>query len=621
MHRQLQRRSPTQNLAFYAMREKKHKKTPILPTASWQRQSSIALILLALQLTTNLWQQDARAQSQVVSDNSGTQISDREAAQNVQASPIQLFLPPVLEKGSSAWGSAFLADGQGLAKQAILVNGKTIHTDDYGLFSFTAPDTAFNIVVQDENKTLWETNYSLSSRGLLVSDKSAAAQVDRLDELEDEFNTQPLIMHAPAALETQQVFVVIGKNFSGKFGHDQINVDGFECDSFAGSDRSLVAAAKKRIPVGPVKEILVISDEESSLPLEVDLTRVEFRGESKSTTGNALDLELIGSNLPSLISLTNKSNDVQLRYGGKRLGAQSIFLSPGGQPNKFAVSIDNKNLSDITGHLIPNNLFDPYSQKATSELLGRKPLLAVNKAEIIRLKKRMLGLEERITLLNKQRSEQVKNREHSVEEENKIDSAVKSAAVRMSRLMRSLRSRRAILDADGMTESEWAQLNDSAADSMSRSLDAALAKNEFGFTESRLVRSSQSKKPKLEQDQYTQISAGGTPARSPLSLTVGARAKRWKAPSGGQAEGGRLIAPPAPYRFDPADLAPYFSDDLPEPIRPITSNSKNSRRKAGRSSTTSQSSRSGAKAQSRSQATRSSVQKKAATVKKSTTRR
>ncbi len=536
---------------------------------SWQ-QMLLAFTLVYLTFGLPLCRQDASAQS----NNPPETIA------------VQLFLPPVLEKGSQAWGTAFMPDGQGLSKQSILINGKSVQTDDYGLFSFTAPDTAFSVIVKDENKTVWETSYSLSNRGLLVSDKAALASVDRLDELEDEFNTQPLIMHAPAALELQQAFVVIGKNFSGKFGHDQVNIDGFECDSFAGSDRSLVVSTRNRSPVGPVKEINVICDEQSSLPLEVDLTRVEFRGENKTESGNAVELELIGSNLPSLIALSNNSNELQLKFGGKRLGAQTIFLSPGGQRNRIAVGIDNKKLSELSAHLIPNNLFDPYTQKASSELLGRRPLLAVNKAELVRLKKRLLALEERITLLSKQRSDRVNQKDFSIEEDAKLESSIKSAAIRMSRLNRSLRSRRAILDADGMSESDWAQLTDSATDNMSRSLDLLLAKNEFGFTESRLLRSSPNKKPKLEQDNYAQLAVTGAQSRSPLSLTVNARSRRWKAPGGSGGSGPGLVAPPAPYRFDPADLAPYFSDEVPVPVRPITSTSKNSRRKKGKNQST-----------------------------------
>lgn len=549
--------------------------TPLKSLASWQR-AWLSATLIFLTFLSPTCRQDASAQSSTQPDNQSTQ-----STQSVQSEPVQLFLPPVLEKGSQAWGTAFLPDGQGLAKQAILINGKSVQTDDYGLFSFTAPDTAFSVVVKDENKIVWETSYGLSNRGLLVSDKAALASVDRLDELEDEFNTQPLIMHAPAALELQQAFVVIGKNFSGKFGHDQVNIDGFECDSFAGSKRSLVVSTRNRSPVGPVKEINVICDEQSSLPLEVDLTRVEFRGESKTTNGNALDLELIGSNLPSLIALSSKSSEIQLKFGGKRLGAQSIFLSPGGQQNRITVGIDNKKLSELSGHLIPNNLFDPYTQKASSELLGRKPLLAVNKAEVVRLKKRLLALEERIALLSKQRAEHVKQKDFSIEDDAKLESSIKSAAIRMSRLSRSLRSRRAILDADGMSENEWAQLNDSAADNMSRSLDLLIAKNEFGFTESRLLRSSASKKPKLEQDHYAQLAITGAQSRSPLSLTVNARSRRWKAPVSSAGGGPGLVAPPAPYRFDPADLAPYFSDELPVPVRPITNANKKSRNRKG----------------------------------------
>lgn len=550
--------------------------------ASWQHiQVAFTLVYLTFSLAL-LFLQGAPAQSNNAPENQSPQSTQS----SFQSTAVQLFLPPVLEKGSQAWGTAFLPDGQGLSKQSILINDKSVQTDDYGLFSFTAPDTAFSVIVTDKNKTVWETSYNLSSRGLLVSDKAALASVDRLDELEDEFNTQPLIMHAPAALELQQAFVVIGKNFSGKFGHDQVNIDGFECDSFAGSDRSLVVSTRKRSSVGPVKEINVICDEQSSLPLEVDLTRVEFRGENKTANGNALDLELIGSNLPSLIALSNNSNEIQLKFGGKRLGAQSIFLSPGGQQNRIAVGIDNKKLSELSGHLIPNNLFDPYTQKASSELLGRKPLLAINKAEVVRLKKRLLALEERITLLSKQRSDQAKQKDFSIEEDAKLESSIKSAAIRMSRLNRSLRSRRAILNADGMSEGDWVQLTDSAADNMSRSLDLLLAKNEFGFTESRLLRSSPSKKPKLEQDNYAQLAVTGAPSRSPLSLTVSARSRRWKAPASSGGSGPGFVAPPAPYRFDPADLAPYFSDEVPVPVHPITSTSKNSRRKKGKNQST-----------------------------------
>ena len=553
--------------------------------ASWQQTLAMALIFIFL-ITLYTWQPAS-------ADSTSNQPTAKGSPASQGNSSVQLFLPPVLEKGSAAWGSAFLPDGDGLAKHPVLINGKKVETDEYGLFNFTAPDTAFSIAIEDEGKPVWETNYTLSERGLLVSDKAAVGQVDGLDELEDEFNKQPIIMHAPAALEAQQAFVIVGTNFSGKFGHDAVSVDGFECDAFAGSARSLVIATRNRIPVGPVKEISIARDDESSLPLEVDITRVELRDQNKTATGSALDLELVGTNLPSLVAVSNRNTDTQLRFGGRRLGAQSIFLSPGGQPNRITVGIDNKDLTDVSAHIIANSLFDPYTQKLSSDLLGRKPLMAVNKAEIVRIKRRLLGLEERITLLNKQRAEKAKQKDYTAEEDAKLDSAVKAASIRISRLMRSLRSRRAILDADGMSEQEWAQLNDAAMDHMSRSLDTILAKNEFGFTESRLVRSSPSKK-KAEQDQYAQLTS--TPQNGLLRAANGTprsgtrtRTSRWKNSTTSGENGGRLVAPPAPYRFDPADLAPYFSDEMPDPIKPITKRTPRARTRGQRSSAKSKS--------------------------------
>ena len=502
---------------------------------------------------------------------------------------LQVFLPPVLDKNKPAWGTAFEADGHPLALQKLSINGKEVSTDDYGLFQFQAPDLPFSIIIGDDKKTLWKAAYSLTPRGLLISDKAAAEQIDRLDELEENAGPQVAISHAPAVLEPEQAFVVIGKNFSGKYAHDLAIIDGFESDVYAGSTRSLIAAAKKRIAIGPLKELSISSDDESSLPLELDLAAVELR--SPAAGNSALELLLMGSNLPSLVALSNESPGSQMRYGGRRIGSQTIFLSPGGQANKIAVDMKGStNLipDAVSAHILSNGLFDPYSQKSSSELLGKKVTHTINEAEVVRLKRRMLSLESQLATIEKQRKQLVDNASSNAAAEiSKLDAVTHSAALRLSRLNRSLRARHVIFAADGNSESEWTQLCDKAADNIANSLDNILANKEVGFTESRLIRSSPTKKPKLEQDSYSQIASSGMGSAQifPPGSHVGSRRNRIRsiAPSI-VPQGGRLVAPPAPYKFDPSDIASFFSDAAPDPVPRIktASGGKTSRSKRKR---------------------------------------
>lgn len=549
-------------------------------------------------------------QAQNSSDNSKRETSDASTQTTQAPSPPakpQVFLPPVIEKGGHAWGSLFNENGQPLANQEIIINGKIISSDDYGLFSFKAPESSFSISVPDQApsgkeqnsaassapaRNIFETTYTASKRGLLVSDKAAVEEVDQLDELDENSGKQPLISHVPSIVEPEQAFVVLGKNFSGVFGHDQVTIEGFEAESFAGSSRSVIAVFRKKISAGPKKEIAVMRDEESSLPQELDLARVELRAVPSNQGRKPLELEMIGTNLPSLLALSAADPSIHLRFGGRRLGAQTIFLSPGGQPNKFAVDYSN-NADSISAHILSNGLFDPYTQKSNAELMGKNVLLTINKAEVIRLKKRIIALEGQIDSLEKERIEQAKKQQGVasdptfLEREAKAESTRRAASVRLSRLNRSLRARRVVLAADGLSEGEWSKLEDSAADNTSHSLDSLVASKEIGFTESRLLRSSPVKKPKQDPDSYAQIALMGKSGK-PLSVMArGSNSHGWKSPSFTQPSGGRLVAPPAPYKFDPSDLSPFFSETLPDPIPQLkksgkTSSSSSARRKRGR---------------------------------------
>lgn len=514
----------------------------------------------------------------------GSQVESQSQAA-VSAQTLQVFLPPVLEKNKPAWGTMYDIDGNALSGRKFYVNSQECQTDDYGSFNFIVPvtDKVILFVPDEKGNKIWEITYSSSTRGLLVSDNGAAELVDRLDELALHSETEPLISFAPSIIEPQQTFVVLGKNFSGKQGDDDVELDDRRSDLIAASPRSIVAISDRFLKIGPIKELKVSCRDLVSLPTEIDVSRAELRLEDAGSAKRKLKLSVLGTTLPAVISLANEALSSQMRFGGWRLGRQNIFLSPGGMQNSFAVDVDsNINSSSLSAHILPNGVFDPYSLKTNANLLSKTLIETLERAEIIRLKRRDISLEAQQAALSQDYDKALKSGNLNLEEDSKLNSGKKSLSARMFRVEKMLQARRAVLESEGAKE-EYQKLVEAAATSMLGSLDSIVAGKDLGFTEARLLKVVGRKNSEEQQKQMQLSSSAYIPQYNPppaafLQNYRKKFGKRSYVPPPPQSAA--LVPPPAPYRPDPYELGPFLTElkTPPAMVREKTSKSAKGRR-------------------------------------------
>lgn len=502
------------------------------------------------------------SESQAVQPEAPGVEAGTDGSQQQIAESVQLFLPPVLERNKPAWGSVYDAgSGELVSGQKILINQKVFLTNDYGSFDFLVPDSEnLNVcVVNSTGKKIWELNYVSSEHGLLISDKSAAKIVDNLDELSSHASNEPVISHAPSVIEPLQTVVILGKNFSGKPGDDEFEIDEQPADLLAASPRSMLAVSHRFMKVGPIKEMHVCRRDLCSLPCEVDISRADLKVEPSAAGKIKLRVNVVGSTLPVAVSVMNDSTKSNIRFGGWRLGRQNVFLSPGGQLNHFVTEMDN-NLSEsaLSAHLVSNGIFDPYSLRAIINLLPRAVSETFEKAEIIRLKKREIGLEMQSAAVRQEREAALKNNKFNAEEQQRLDSSAAAISARLFRVQKMLSSRRAVLE--GMGDTDYSKLIDIAASGSTASLENIIATKDLGFTEARLLKvvGRKSEEQKVVQSYMPPYMVQY--AAPPPAVLQGYRKKFGKRayippPPATMA----LVPPPLPYSPSPGDLGPFLS--------------------------------------------------------------
>lgn len=495
-------------------------------------------------------------------DSPTAEPANSEGSQQQGSASLQVFLPPVLERNKPAWGSIYDAmSGELVSDQKILINKKEYSSDDYGSFNFLVPDSdGISVcVVNSSGKKLWEINYVSSEHGLLVSDKNAATIIDNLDELSSHAGNEPIISHAPSVVEPLQTLVVVGKNFSGKQGDDEIEIDDRPADLLAASPRSMVAVSHRFMAVGPIKEMHVCRRDLCSLPIEVDVTQASLKVEPASAGKSKLRINVAGSTLPVVVSVMNDSVHSNIRFGGWRLGRQNIFLSPGGQLNSFSTEMDSNLAAEaLTVHLVSNGIFDPYSMRANINLLPKAVAETSEKAEIIRLKKREIGLEMQGAAVKQELEAASKNNKLSVEEQRRLDSVSSSIYARLFRVQKMLQSRRAVLE--GMGDTDYSKLIDTACSGASASLESLMATKDLGFTEARLIKvvGRRSEEQKIAQQNLPaymmQYSSTPPAALQKYRKKFGKRTYIPPPPATMA-----LVPPPVPYSPSQNELGPFLS--------------------------------------------------------------
>ena len=553
------------------------------------RQQILASVLLSLLVGGSL--PSAKGQPAVDTDSknveSATTLStdkETDSSDKAQATQennsIQVFLPPVIEAKKHVWGSIYGTDESILSGQVIKVNDSKCQGDDFGAFSFVCPEAdSLNISVLDNRgNKLWETKYTKTPRGLFVSDKSAADLIDKLDEQAFRPGDGPIISYAPSVVEPEQTFVIVGKNFSGKQGDNEVELDGKNSELLAASSRSLVAVSNRFLSLGPLKELKVSSKMLSSLPTEVDLARVNLKIEPGRAPKELLNIKVLGSTLPAAVAIVNQTLKSNLRFGGWRLGRQNIFLSPGGVQNDFALDADpDLATTELSAHIVSNGLFDPYSLKTCRNLLSKAVYDAGERAEAIRLKKREIALQEQLASLEKEHQSALESNKVGVAEESKFEDSSKAISVRLYRVGKILQARHIVIDSDG--DGEYAKLADAAGNGSVGSLESVISTKDLGFTEARLFKVSGRK---AEEQAQSVTSAMYLPNyKAPPNTMLQSYRKKYgrKGVIPPPPQTAILMPPPPPYSPAPDDLGPFIVD----PPKQITSaaRSKNSSKSAG----------------------------------------
>lgn len=395
----------------------------------------------------------------------------------------RLFAPPVVEAGKDAWVSVYDQAGTPLAGTSVLVNDIAIATDSLGQASFCVPQSQ-RVTVRlssTQKSASTQVTYTSTPGHWLVSQAYAADAVDRVEETGIPTETSPLIAYAPAAVETDQPFVLIGKNMSGKADADHVVLDGYDADVFAGSTASLLAIAPKRLSVGALRELYVTARGENSNTLEVDVCRLDVtinqQSQQSDEHGQIACVRVIGTNVPSLIELHNLSpNVVAFQLGARKLGAHSSIVTPGGESNVVSLGLTRlaAGTFDLDTHLVADAPWSAEDAGIFGDNNMRKLISELNRAEIIRLKRRLVALEARITEEQDNRTKALAAGTMDAASMDKWNAQLRSLSNRSRRINGSLVSRRAIFQSLGGTDADYRQAIEEATGNTAIALEKIL---------------------------------------------------------------------------------------------------------------------------------------------------
>lgn len=476
------------------------------------------------------------------------------AASVHQAPPgARLLTVPAFEPGKPAWVSVYDQAGRALPGVSVLVNGTPFKSDELGQVSFTVPSAKeVTLSLQSESGNQVEINkYARTPAGYLTTEASASGALDELEGAVETTELAPMIAYAPAAIETSQPFVLLAKNLTGKAEADRIVLDGYDADVFAGSTISLLATAPKRISVGPIREMYVTARGESSNIMEVDVCRVECNlAERTSDSNECANVRVIGSNMPALVELQNGAPDaVSLTYQGKKLGSKSTFVTPGGDSNKIVLGATHnaKTVPEMYTHLISDA---PWCSTDDKSVLNdpnfRRIVAELNKAEIVRLKRRQIAVEKRLLDEQTKRTKLMSDGQLQAVDLDKMNAELRSLSNRQSRINSTICARRAVFQSLGGQDAEYREALEQASGNAAFSLE----KNLTPVVTAAMIASTSANAsisiPNFEDGGMLNTEELQSKGKA-LVQSMEALSKMWRKYPIKQAHAGRLAAPPEPY--------------------------------------------------------------------------
>ncbi len=371
----------------------------------------------------------------------------------------ELLTVPVIAPGQPATVTVLGPNRQPLTNASVLVEGVVFNTDYLGQARLQIPRAqSVNISILDGNrKVIQERKYSITSGGLLVCEPKAVDVIGKLSEFTGSKARGPVISYAPLVVQASQQIVLLGRNFAATPGDDQVVLDGLEAPVLAASPYALLAETPPRLSIGPVRDLLVHSAEESSAVREVDVCRVEVVYREKTFEAGKTyraRVGVLGTNLPCLVKVHNETPAaVQVTADNKPITDRAIFITPGGEANNVILSCTPSNPQEfkISAELLPDLPgMEGYSDDVFSRALEKDRLAG----DITRLQRRLITIENRL-LQARQQSEA--RADKAPEESERLTAEERQLVNRQARLTSMLNTNRALLESFGGTETDYRQ--------------------------------------------------------------------------------------------------------------------------------------------------------------------
>lgn len=403
----------------------------------------------------------AKRPNNIESSTTGSESSNLE---------LRLNLPPILKAGETATASVTDNRLNLQPNVAIVVQGKTVNGDSSGLISFPVPESGdfsielSQILSQISPKKSQAVLYKPAGNGIYLS--SSRLKESLLNILELHEGSNPSLLFAPAVLEIGQPFAVIaGETNLSK--SPQAFVEGQEAKLLAYSSLSMVFCAPPNLLPGAARDLHLSLNDESTNSSEVDLSRLDksYPGVAeKDPSPEEGTLKIIGSNLPCLIEVRNETPERANFWLDEKvpLGAHFALLSSGGDKNqaKFGIKSTDSRQAIMTYRIVSElpDLLTPNQSNEVVEKLG----IDLNRGEIMRLKRRLVSIESRLSEARESRGKELQTSNPRSLELDKLNTEIKSLSLRQSRLYSMIAARKAIFLGLGGSPDHYARILDDA---------------------------------------------------------------------------------------------------------------------------------------------------------------
>jgi hypothetical protein len=476
----------------------------------------------------------------------------------------RLFAVPVMQPGKDAWVSVYDQAGKPVNGVHVFVNDSPHDTDGYGQCGFTVPAGSKLILALKDaaGKEFCRTEYAVSPGGLYVNGNEAVEVFDRLTSTINPQEVAPVISYAPAVLETKQPFIVVGKNFSGKVDGDHLFVDGYEADVFSGSGVAILSTAPRKLDLGPLRELYVASASETSNTVEVDICRVEVtKYDDAAPPAPNAKLRVIGTNLPALVEIQNDHPDVYaIANNGVPIGPSASFVTPGGEQNTVPLTIRERTAggaitnATIDTHLVADAPWSPDDKLTFCDPQLKRLVTDLTRAQIIRLKRRLLALESRLNEAQEKRTatsfESTSSASSATQTPAEVENGtaeLRALALRQKRMTGMLTARHGLFLALGGQDDDYRLALDEAAGGAFLSLEKSLHSADITAKMAILVKNTPVPPAAALAEDNSEVDALIPPSVATLS-------KIWKSFPSKPPRGARLSAPPEPYMPDVSQL-------------------------------------------------------------------